>query len=85
MTTIRKLHDQWAARCLPKDAAPIQRQEMERAFYSGAFSYFNLTMVETATYSDAKAEQHMAALQKELEDYFRLMGTIPGPEGTQRQ
>lgn len=77
MTTIKELHESWAAKCLPKDASPIQRQEMERAFWSGAFCYFNLTMIETAVVSDAEAERHLSALQKEMEDYFRLLGQMP--------
>lgn len=70
---------------MPAGASPIQRQEMERAFYSGAFACFMLQIADIATLEDAEAERAMDSLHKELEDYFRLMRAIPGPHGTQRQ
>lgn len=83
--TIRQLHAHWAISCVPKDAPPVQRQEMERAFYSGAFACFTLQMADIAALSDAEAEKAMQALQDELETYFKLLRTIPGPHGAQRQ
>lgn len=83
--TIRQLHDKWAASVLPKDASRVQRQECERAFYSGAFACFTNQIAEIAALSDADAEKAMQAMEDEMKDYFRLMGTIPGPHGTQRQ
>lgn len=85
MKTIRKLHAEWAEKILPKDAPQVQKQECERAFYSGALSVFLLQMTEVAALPDDKAEEQMSAIHKELEDYFRLMATIPGPHGTERQ
>lgn len=85
MSTIRQLHAKWAAAVCPKDAPPVQRQEMERAFFSGAFALFTLTIFEVAALSDDEAEKQMQAIEDEMEDYFRLMGTIPGPHGTQNQ
>lgn len=84
-TTIKKLHAEWAAIVLPKDASKVQRQECERAFYSGAYALFKLTIAEIAAKSDDEAEKQMEAVQHELEDYFTLMATIPGTGGTERQ
>ncbi len=84
-TTLKKLHADWAAKVLPKDAGPIQRQECERSFYSGAFALFTLTIAEIAAKPDDKAEEQMSAIESELKDYFRLLRNMPGPEGTQRQ
>lgn len=84
-TSIRKLHADWAARSVPKDAPQVQRQEMERAFYSGAFAVFTLQMTEVAEKSDDAAEAQMQAIHKELEDYFKLLRLIPGPHGASRQ
>lgn len=83
--TIRQLHDKWAAAVLPKDASPVQRQECERAFYSGAFASFTNQIAEVAALSDDDAEKAMQAMEDEMKDYFRTLATIPGPGGTQRQ
>ena len=85
MKTIQELHRDWASKCLPKDAPQVQRQETECAFYAGAFSCFTLQMVEVALLPDDKAEAALQNIQDELEDYFRLLRTIPGTHGTQRQ
>lgn len=83
--TLRQLHDQWAAAVLPQDASRVQRQECERAFYSGAFACFTNQIAEVAALPDDEAEKAMQALHTEMEDYFRLLRTIPGAHGTQRQ
>lgn len=83
--TIRELHAKWATATMPKDAPPVQRQECERAFFSGAFACFTNQIAEVAALPDDKAEAAMQALHTEMEDYFRLMRTIPGTRGTQRQ
>jgi hypothetical protein len=85
ISTIRELHRKWADRVIPKDAPPVQRQEMERAFYSGAFAIFKLQMEEVTALPDDAAEVAMSEINAELVDYFRLLGTIPGPAGTERQ
>jgi len=83
--SVQQLHREWADKCLPRDASQVQRQEMERAFYSGALACFTLQIADIAALSDDAAEQAMQRLQTELEDYFRLLRTIPGAHGTQRQ
>lgn len=83
--TIRQLHAQWAARVLPKDCSQAQRQETERAFFSGAAALFGLVVNEVAAQPNAVAERQMTDLMNELKDYFKLLGTIPGPHGTSRQ
>jgi hypothetical protein len=85
MTTIRKLHADWAEKIMPKDATQTQRQEMERAFYSGAFALFTLSIAEVAELPIVEAEKAYGDIQKELEDYFRLVRTIPGTHGAERQ
>lgn len=83
--TIKELHANWAASVMPKDAPPVQRQEMERAFYSGAFAFLTLQMADIAALPDADADKAMETVHAELETYFKLLSTIPGPRGTQRQ
>ena len=82
--TIKETHRSWAESVMPKDAPAVQRQEMERAFYSGAFAVFSLQMEQIAALSDADAEKAMKAVSDELIDYFRLLGKIPGPHGAER-
>lgn len=85
MKTIQQLHREWADRIVPTGAPQVQRQEMERAFYSGALTLFQHIMADVTPLPDDAAEQAMQTMQHELEDYFRLLGTIPGPHGTSRQ
>ncbi len=85
MSTVKQLHAKWSASIMPSDAPQIQRQEMERAFYSGAFAFFALMTSDIATLPDADAEKAMQTVQNELQDYFRLMRASPGPQGTKHQ
>lgn len=85
MTTIRQLHAGWAARIVPPNASPIQRQEMERAFYSGALTLFRVMVDEVTALPDEAAAKAMTRLEHELTDYFRLLVKIPGTHGTEKQ
>lgn len=85
MKTIKQLHDQWAASVMPSGASQVQRQEMERAFFSGALSLYRLQIDDIMELSDNEAEKALSKVRVELADYFRLLGTIPGPYGAQRQ
>lgn len=82
---MRDLHAHWAVNVVPKDAPPVQRQEMERAFFSGAFALFILVLADVAALPDDQSERAMNDLHEEMQDYFRLLATIPGPSGTSRQ
>lgn len=83
--TIKEIHSEWAAKIMPVGSSQIQRQEMERAFYSGAGALFGLVVGEITALDDDKAEIALGAVRHEITDYFRLLGKIPGPEGTSRQ
>ncbi len=83
--TIREMHQHWARLTMPKWASPVQRQETERAFYSGAFAFFTLQIADIAALPDDEAEKALQSARQELEDYFNLLRTIPGPEGAARQ
>lgn len=85
MKTIKQLHDEWAAKIMPVGAPTVQRQEMERAFYSGTLSLYRLQINEIMELSDDDAEKALSKVREELTDYFRLLRTIPGGQSTQRQ
>lgn len=71
---IAQLHAEWAARHVPPGASEIQRQEMERAFYSGfiACLVHQLNYVATIEDDDAAASE-IDALHVEGETYLRGM------------
>jgi len=75
---IAKEYAEWAARCIPPDAGPTQREEMKRAFYSGFVACFIHQLNEIATIADdAEAEARLGALQKEGEEYFHTLRNAP--------
>lgn len=76
-TTIRQLHDKWASAILPKDSPQIQRQEMERAFYSGFFAALTWQVADVAAQPDDKAEQLLQSGFNECEDYFKTLRQAP--------
>jgi hypothetical protein len=84
MKTVKQLHAEWANRIIPKDAPQVQRQEMERAFYSGAFAVFSLQLADVAALPDDKAEEAMDKIYNELMDYFKMMLAIPRKGGVER-
>jgi hypothetical protein len=66
--------EQWnsfAQAVLPKDASPIQRQEMRRAFYAGAQAILFKVIASFAPESEPTAEdlQMMDNLERELSDF----------------
>lgn len=77
MSAIKKLHDRWAEKILPKDAPQIQRQECERAFYSGFYSSLLLGLHRLASLPDDQAAAELDALYKESEAYFKTLGQAP--------
>jgi hypothetical protein len=83
--TIKQLHAEWAASMLPPDAGLTLRQEVERAFYSGAGALIAIQIRDIAPMSDRKGEEAFRCLKDEISDYFKLLSKIPGPQGTQNQ
>lgn len=73
---IRTAHDDWAKEVIPPGASQIQRQEMERSFFSGALSAI-LILGMFAKKSDQAAGRALDSMTQELEDYFRLLGQMP--------
>lgn len=82
-TTVRQLFEQWAKVVMPFGAPEIQRQEMERAFYAGAFALFHNQITEVAAMDYAEAEVALTATRDEFEAYFVTLGKIPR-SGTER-
>jgi len=85
ITSVKELHRLWAERIMPADAPRVQRQEMERAFYSGAGALVKLLIEEICTLSDKDAEAALSSTHTEISDYFKLLSKIPGPQGAERQ
>ena len=77
MSTIKKLHGAWAEKVLPAGCSQVQRQEMERAFYSGFFACFAWTAEVSASLPETKAEEALTAVESEAKAYFRTLGQAP--------
>lgn len=74
MRAIAKIHAEWAAKCLPADAPQIQRQEMERGFYSGFLSALVYQTTHLACIeNDDKAVEELEALHQECRTYFQVL------------
>lgn len=67
--------DQFARLVLPKDAPAIQRQEMRRAFYSGAQAILFRVIASFAPESEPTADdlQVMSNLEQELSEFANLV------------
>lgn len=64
-----------------KDRSPpgrVQLQEMERMFFSGYLVAFNTTMFLSDKLSEEEAARQLEMRQREVEDYIKLLGKIPG-------
>ena len=72
-TSIREMHASWAAAVLPKDASQLQRQEMERAFYSGFRAQLLWQLHHLATLDDDEALRQLGAVHDESADYFETL------------
>jgi hypothetical protein len=77
MNTIAKMHAHWAATILPKDAPQVQRQEMERSFYSGFYSALVWQATGLALLPDDQAVAELEARHKEAEAYFKTLAQAP--------
>jgi hypothetical protein len=71
--TMAEMWDGLRDSTIPRDAPPIQIQEMRNAFYAGAFCLFNWFMAQMSE-GDEPTDPDLAkvsALSDELEAYFR--------------
>ena len=55
---------------MPKEASDIQTTEMQRSFYAGAFSMFNL-ILEINTFDEESAAKRLSELEQETEAFFK--------------
>lgn len=78
MNVIARLHAEWEARTVPRNASPIKREEMKRSFYSGfiACMIHHLNGI-AAIEDDDEACRQIDAIREEGEDYFRNLGKGP--------
>ena len=76
MITIAKLHAEWAAKIIPPGAPQVQRQEMERAFYSGFFQClaYQLQYITDDKVSDEEGAAALGRMIRECDTYFRTLG-----------
>jgi len=67
--------DQFARAVLPTNCAPVQRQEMRRAFYAGAQGILFRVIASFAPESEPTASdmQVMEDLNQELQDFAKLV------------
>lgn len=79
--SVRKLHDQWAKMVLPANASEVQRIEMERAFFAGAWSLIGLLRCRIADLPDDEAVKALESLETETELYFRELNKRTGRRG----
>lgn len=70
--------EQWSgfeADVLPPDAPPVQRQEMRRAFYAGAWSMLSaLQQLGDAEISEAEGCDALEAYRRECEAFQARVG-----------
>lgn len=73
-----KLQEQWQSfdqAIIPKNAPPIQRQEMRRAFYAGAFAMLNIS--KQLGDEDIDMDAGVAVLEgveQEIQQFFSRVG-----------
>lgn len=72
-TSLREMHASWGASVLPANCSQVQRQEMERAFYSGFRAVLLWQLHHAANLSDDEAVRQLDALHKESADYFETL------------
>lgn len=71
MIKVADLWQSYAARVLPPDAPPVQRQETRRAFYAGAGAVLSgvlLGLVESPGPAEADTEADTQAINELLEE-----------------
>jgi hypothetical protein len=78
MTKKRRLQKEWQGfekAVVPKNASAVQKQEMRRAFYSGALIMFELTKeLGDDDISEDAAVEALKGLEQELKEFYSLVG-----------
>ncbi|MEP0872457.1 hypothetical protein NDA01_21815 [Trichocoleus desertorum AS-A10] len=72
----RTVQSQWQSyerSIMPKDAPPIQRKEMRRAFYAGAFVMLNLAK-EVGDMSEEAGVEALEAYERECKEFLSRVG-----------
>lgn len=81
---IQEMWEIYAAKCLPRDAHPIQIHETRLAFTSGAASMF-MTLIKNVSEGDkitGKDEAFMQALHDEIMEMGIAFGVVATPPET---
>ena len=73
-TPISTAREMWQRfeRMLPPDAPDVQRREMRRAFYGGAYSVM-IEMLQIADYDEAEGAQKLEQLRREIKSHIEVM------------
>lgn len=61
---------------MPVGVGDVQRTEMKKAFYAGAFSLFKILMIETADGEDEPTEANIDMMKDVEADIKNYMATI---------
>lgn len=72
LESIGEVYDQWWQAIGPKGCAPVQREEMRRSFYSGAFAMF-LMIRKVADLPKKAAVQQMKEWDAELHAFTNTL------------
>lgn len=72
MRTVKDQWDSYATKQMPKGAGLVQRREMCRAFYAGAWSYFTLMSGEAASVSDDEGAAMIEQWRQEMLAFTKL-------------
>lgn len=74
-TRIQSAYEQWSAATQPRDASDVQRQEIRRAFFSGAFTTLGV-LVDATAGDDVSEDQGVVileAMHRECEHFFKVL------------
>ena len=63
----------------------VQRQESERMFVAGYSAAFMRVCEASKLPSTQEELAELSRIAEEIRDYWKLLGTIPGPRGQERQ
>jgi hypothetical protein len=72
LQTIKQMHDEWAAMCIPTGAPAQQRQDMERAFYCGAISQLK-GVTELTELTHEQSAETLNGWTAELTVYMKML------------
>lgn len=77
MMTLDECWKKYELMAIPDDAGSVQRREMRRAFYAGAYSLISLMLDATDTAGDDedRGAEMIAAYEKECRDFAEAART----------